>query len=147
MILDCLDNWKRYAGLNGGFAPAFEFLLRDDLAELPEGKHTIDGDRVFAIVVRADGLGKDKARLEIHRKYIDIQFCISGTDDIGWKPTADCAGDEGFDEDKDLGFFTDEVEAWTAVAPGRFAIYFPADAHAPLGCDGPVHKVIVKVAE
>ncbi len=147
MILDCLENWKQYAALNGGFAEAFEFLRRRDLAELPEGKHPIDGDRVFAIIVRADGVGHDKARLEIHKKYIDIQFCITGCDEIGWRPTDCCSGDEGFDEDKDLGFFTDAAEAWVSVTPGRFAIYFPADAHAPLGGDGPVHKVVVKIAE
>ncbi|MDH7504523.1 MAG: YhcH/YjgK/YiaL family protein, partial [Verrucomicrobiota bacterium] len=78
--------------------------------------------------------------------YIDIQFCLSGHEEIGWKPTDSCCGAEGFDEEKDLGFFTDESEAWSAVGPGRFAIYFPADAHAPLGGAGPVHKVVVKVA-
>ncbi len=147
MILDQLENWRRYAALNSGFASAFEFLRRGDLTELPEGKHPIDGDRVFAIVVRAEGVGKDKARLEIHKKYVDIQFCLSGTDEIGWKPTDCCCGAEGFDEDNDLGFFTDEAEAWSVVTPGRFAIFFPADAHAPLGGAGPIHKVIVKVAE
>ncbi len=147
MILDRLENWRHYAVLNGGFAKAFEFLRRSDLAELPAGKHPIDGDRVFAIIVRAGGVGREKARLEIHKKYIDIQFCISGADEIGWKPTDCCGGAEGFDENKDLGFFTDEPEAWTAVAPGRFAILFPADAHAPLGGTMPVHKVVVKVAE
>lgn len=147
MILDCLENWETYAALNSGFASAFEFLRRSDLAELPEGKHPIDGDRVFAIIVRADGVGREKTRLEIHKKYIDIQFCLSGDEEIGWRPTDCCCGDEGFDENKDLGFFTDEPEAWSTVAPGRFAIYFPADAHAPLGGTGPMHKVVVKVAE
>ncbi len=146
MILDRLENWKQYAALNSGLAGAFEFLQRGDLAELPEGKHSIDGERVFAIIVRADGVGREKARLEIHREYIDIQFCISGCDEIGWRPTDCCCGAEGFDEDKDLGFFADESEAWLAVGPGRFAILFPADAHAPLGGAGPVHKAIVKVA-
>lgn len=147
MILDRLENWRRYSTLNDGFASAFEFLQRSDLAEMPEGRHPIDGDSVFAIILRADGAGRDKARLEIHKKYIDIQFCLAGTDEIGWKPAECCCGSEGFDEEKDLGFFTDQPEAWPAVTPGRFAVFFPADAHAPLGGTGLMHKVIVKVAE
>jgi beta-galactosidase beta subunit len=32
------------------------------------------------------------------------------------------------------------------VAPGSFGIFFPEDAHAPAAADGPIHKVVLKVA-
>jgi beta-galactosidase beta subunit len=35
---------------------------------------------------------------------------------------------------------------WVAVPPGSFAIFFPHDAHAPLGGEGRVKKAVVKVA-
>ena len=134
MILDHLDNWKRYAGLNRRFAKAFEFLQRQDLADLPPGRHALDGDRLYVVVVRADGMGRNKATLEAHRKYIDIQFCLRGTDEIGWKPVAHCTPDEkDFDEAKDGATFTDKPEAWVTTAAGTFGIFFPTDAHAPLG--------------
>ena len=98
MILDTLDNWKLYVGMNPGCDKAFEFLMRDDLADLAAGRHEIDGEKVFAIVVKDQGKGRDGAKLEAHRNYTDIQYCVSGLEEMGWKPTTQCAADEGFDE-------------------------------------------------
>jgi YhcH/YjgK/YiaL family protein len=147
MILDHLDNAKRYAAVNPWFAKAFEFLRRKDLGALSPGRHEVDGDRLYVVVVKADGTGRQKAALEAHRKYIDIQFLVSGTDEMGWRPLGECAGSKGFDAAKDLEFFTDAPAAWCAVRPGDFAVFFPSDAHAPGGGTGPVHKVVVKVLE
>ena len=48
MVLDTLENADAYNALNSGFAKAFEFLRRNDLAQLDEGRHEIDGERVYA---------------------------------------------------------------------------------------------------
>ena len=148
MIFDHLENLHRYEALNDGFAKASAFLRREDLPELPDGRCEIDGENVYARILREDGRGRDEATLEGHRKYIDIQCCISGTDEMGWKPTAHCTGDgQGFDEANDLEFFSDKPDTWVTVPPGTFAIFFPSDAHAPMGGVGPLHKVVVKVAD
>lgn len=147
MILDHLDNSRRYANLHPGFQDAFAFLERKDLVELPPGKHPIKGERLYALVIKEDGRGREGARLETHKSYIDIQFTVAGMDDIGWKPAGQCAGeDKGYNPEKDIAFFTDKADAWITVLSGTFAIFFPEDAHAPLGGKGPVHKVVVKVA-
>jgi YhcH/YjgK/YiaL family protein len=147
MILDHLSNWKRYTGMHSAFAKAFEFLSREDLASLSPGRHEVDGDRLYVMVVKGDGVGKAKAALEAHRKYIDIQVSLAGTDEMGWKPLSLCTGSKGFDAAKDLEFFTDASLAWATVGPGSFAIFFPSDAHAPGGGTGPLHKIVVKVLE
>ena len=147
MILDHLDNWKRYAGLNPLFAKGFEFLRRKDLASLPAGRHEVDGDRLYVVVIRADGAGREKAALETHRKYIDIQFVVSGTDEMGWKPAALCTGGKGFDAAKDVEMFADRPLSWATMPPGSFAVFFPSDAHAPGGGTGPLHKIVVKVLD
>jgi len=147
MFLDHLRNADRYGVLHPGFAASFAFLRREDLGRLPDGRHDIDGQRLFAIVSRAQGRGRDRSPLEVHRRYIDIQFVISGEDCIGWLPTADCQHvSTPYDEEKDLGFFRDPPASWLAVAPGVFAVFYPEDAHAPLAVSGPLHKVVVKVA-
>ena len=148
MIFDHLENCGRYQALNDGFAKAFAFLRRGNIAELPDGRCEIDGESVYAMVLREDGRGRDGVTLEAHRKYIDIQCLLSGTDEMGWKPTAHCTGDgQGFDEPNDLEFFSDKPDTWVTVPPRTFAIFFPSDAHAPMGGVGPLHKVVVKVAE
>ena len=147
MILSPLGDADRYVALHPGFAAAFSFLRRRDLAQLPDGRHKIDGQRLFAMVMRKEGNGQANAKLEVHRRYIDIQYCAAQGDLIGWKSTATCSNAvQPFDEEKDYQLFTDQPEAWVPTAPGAFAIYFPEDAHAPLGGNGLIHKVVVKVA-
>lgn len=147
MILDDLDSAERYSLVHPGFTAAFEFLKRDGLEKLAAGRHPIDGDRLYALVIHQDGRGRENAKLEIHRRYIDIQFTVAGRDEIGWKPVAQCTrhGQE-YNEEKDVAFFTDEPDAWVATPKGTFGVFFPEDAHAPLGGTGPIHKVVVKVA-
>ena len=94
MILDHLDNWRRYATLHPRFEGALAFLERRDLVDLSPGRHPIEGERLYALVIKEDGRGRDRARLEIHRRYIDIQCTIAGADDIGWKPAAQCARED-----------------------------------------------------
>ena len=147
MILDVLENTHRYLTLNKGFAKAIEFLLRPDLKELPAGKHEIDGDRVYATVSKDLGRKKEDAFLETHKKYIDIQLVLAGTDDVGWKPKSSCKQPSGeYDQKTDVQFFADEPDAWLSTESGSFAIFFPEDAHMPLISSELLHKVVVKVA-
>jgi YhcH/YjgK/YiaL family protein len=147
MILDTLDKAARYAAMHGGFARAFEFLATTDLAALAPGRHVIDGDRIYVAVDHTNGRGEHGARLEAHRRYIDIQYTIEGQELIGWMPLKRCIAPDGeFDEAKDVGFFSDRPSTWVSVPAGSFAIFFPHDAHAPLAGRGPLNKAIVKVA-
>jgi biofilm protein TabA len=147
MIFDILENSDRYLALHAGFAKAFAFLRRPDLRELAVDKYVIDGDRVFALVARDQGRGKNEALLEVHAKYIDIQMVLGETDEMGWRPKSHCRQPAGpYDPTGDIGFFADAPAAWLPVRPGMFAIFFPEDAHLPLISTGLIHKVVVKVA-
>lgn len=147
MILDALENAHRYLPLNKGFPKAIEFLLRPDLNELPVEKYEIDGDRVYAMVAKDPGRKKEDALLEIHRKYIDIQLVLAGTDTMGWKAITSCKHPTGeYNNESDIQFFADEPDAWLPVERGFFVIFFPEDAHMPLISAGQLHKVVVKIA-
>jgi len=146
MILDVLENAERYCAVHPRLAAAFDFLREADTAGLAPGRRDLDGDRLYAMIVRDQGRGRQRARLEAHREYIDVQFSVEGTDLIGWKSLGACAGTEGYDAEKDLEFFSDKPDAWIATPPGTFAIFFPEDAHAPMAAEVALHKVIVKVA-
>jgi YhcH/YjgK/YiaL family protein len=147
MILDTLENRDRYGGLHVDFRRAFAFLAETDLAGLPAGRCGIDGDRVFAIVSEGPGRSREGAELEIHARYIDIQYVVSGTDEMGWKPAARClAPSVPYDPEKDIGFFADPPDAWVAVPAGAFAVFYPEDAHLPLVSAGIIRKIVVKVA-
>jgi len=147
MILDHLRYAERYTALHPGFAPAFEYLAQTPLQTLAAGRHEIDGDRLFVMINRGRGRGHAEAKLETHRRYIDIQMVIEGTDDIGWKPAHLCQQvNLSYSPEQDLALFADPPTAWLAVAPQNFAIFFPEDAHAPMGGEDELTKAVVKVA-
>jgi beta-galactosidase beta subunit len=172
MILDRLTCWRRYASLHEGFASAFEALTEPHIADLPAGRHTVDGDRLYIIIGRDEGRGRKGARLESHRRYIDIQLTLAGPEEIGWLPLPDClahlkqrssfvqpverasshapskasGADEPYNADRDIAFYSAQPETWLALPPGTFAVFYPDDAHAPLAGRGPLVKAVAKVA-
>lgn len=147
IIINKLQHAERYFNMHPAFKKAFAFLRQDDLAELPADRYEIDGDRLFCMISKGPGRSRAEAKLEAHRKYIDIQYVIAGTDEMGWKPTADCKViDIEYDADKDIMFFNDPPYSWTQVPAGSFVIFFPQDAHAPLVSGGEIHKAVLKIA-
>jgi YhcH/YjgK/YiaL family protein len=147
MIVDTLDQCDRYRHLYPGFAAAFDFATSRDLSALPPGRHDIDGDRLYVSIDHTAGRERAGARLESHRRYIDIQLTLDGDEEIGWRPLSQCRAPAApFDEQRDIRFYDDAPDSWVAVPPGRFAIFFPGDAHAPLGGAGRLKKAIFKIA-
>ena len=127
MILAKLTEADRYVALHPQFARAFEFLRSTDLTALAPGKHEVQGEQLFAIVEACAGRARAEAKLEAHRRYIDIQLVLEGVDEMGWKPLADCRDPATeYDAARDIRFFN--------------------DAHAPLVSTGLIRKVVVKIA-
>jgi len=147
VVLDQITQADLYMNLSPHFAKAFAFLRQKGLDKLKEGRHDIDGDNVYALVIKGAGLDRSRAKLEVHRNYIDIQYLISGCNDMGWKNYSTCRNSAGpYDPEKDFELLDDSSTAWITVCPGDFVIFFPEDAHAPAAGDGEFHKVVVKVA-
>jgi biofilm protein TabA len=146
LVIDVLGRAAQYAGLHSRFACAFDFLVRTDLATLPAGRIPLEGDLIFVSIDHVEGRGRHGARLEAHRRYIDIQITIAGTEHIGWRPLAHCRIPDGaFSDDRDVGFFSDRPDTWIVLPETHFVILFPDDAHAPLAGAGPLKKAVVKV--
>jgi biofilm protein TabA len=147
MILASLAETDRYLALHPLFARAFDFLRNTDLNALAPGKHSVQGEQIFAIVEACAGRTREEAKLESHRRYIDIQLVLEGVDEMGWKPVAGCVDPAtDYDAARDIRFFNDVPSSWVATPPGSFCLFFPEDAHAPLVSTGMIHKVVVKIA-
>ncbi|ODU48749.1 MAG: hypothetical protein ABS92_07625 [Thiobacillus sp. SCN 63-374] len=147
MILANLAEADRYLTLHPLFARAFDFLRNTDLATLAPGKHGIQDKQLFAIVEACAGRTRADAKLECHRRYIDIQLVLEGVDEMGWKPVTECVDPAtDYDAARDIRFFNDAPASWIATPPGAFCLFFPDDAHAPLVGTGMIRKVVVKIA-
>ncbi|HYT67983.1 MAG TPA: YhcH/YjgK/YiaL family protein [Vicinamibacterales bacterium] len=147
MILDVGAHCHRYKCLHLLFERGFLFLANTDLRALTPGRHEVDGDRMYLSIDHTHGRGRDAARLESHRRYIDVQYTMEGDEEIGWLPLAECGPPAAdYNEAKDVAFYTAHPTSWLAVPAGSFVVFFPDDAHAPLAGRGAIKKAILKIA-
>ncbi len=146
MIMDRLANAELYFPLHKRFAAAFEFLRTRGFEKLTDGEHELDGRKLYVNIHGSPGRGHAGAKLESHRKYIDIQYVVSGIDEMGLKPAADCTNVElDYEEKRDVSLYLDAPTSWVSVPTDSFTIFYPDDGHAPLACSTPVRKAVVKV--
>ncbi len=144
MILDSLAHAERYEALHPHFAEAFRFLR--GVYGIPDGSREIRGREVYVMITTVHGKPRTEAFLESHRRYIDIHFCLEGTEEIGWRAIARCPSvDKPYDAEKDVQTYADPPETWCVVPAGSFAVFFPEDAHAPLVASGMLRKAVIKV--
>lgn len=150
MIIDTIQNAAKYFPVHASFAKAFDFIQRNwqDLPKMEPGKYDIDGDNLKAIISSKKGMtvAESTAKFECHNKYIDIQLCISGKEQFGWKPRETCTNLKSeYNEEKDVLFYTDEPDMYFQLTDGQFAIFFPEDVHAPMIGEGEIRKLVIKV--
>ena len=143
-----IDDDAAVAALGEKYAKAFEFLRRPDLKDLPLGRQEIDGDRVYAIICENDlkPIGEVQ-RPEFHKRYVDVQAPITGTELFGVPDLPEEVANGPFDEKGDGALF-DAKCPMQPVQPGECIIFEPFVAHAPCHTDVPgtrVRKAIVKV--
>lgn len=148
MILDTLAHANDYAALGGGYAKAFAFLRRQDLAQLKPGRYEIDGDAVYAMVMEVDLKPPEEGIWEAHRKYVDVQYVIHGTERMDVCDISLLKTSKAYDPQGDAELFTGKGKS-LIVPAGTFAIFLPHDGHMPgLRGDGQpakVKKAVVKV--
>lgn len=144
MIVDTLDKLSFYTGLNPLFQDVVDFLKANDLNTLNEGKHIIKGDDLFVNIQVAPAKTKSEARLESHRRMIDIQIPLSAPETYGYSPLGEL-GEASYNEKDDLTFHDEPASAYLTRKPGEMVIFFPQDAHAPCISETPVRKAIFKV--
>jgi YhcH/YjgK/YiaL family protein len=121
--------------------------LRALPADIPNGRHKIIGEDMFASVMEYDTVPREAARFESHREHVDLQFAIAGTEGIDWCPRAELEPDGPFGDD--VQFWLPPVTPVTTLesSPGRFSVFFPSDAHRPKVRIQSVHvrKLVIKV--
>lgn len=128
---------------------AFTFLNNSDLSKLELKRYDIDGDNLYATVSEYITKNEEDVKFEAHQKYIDIQYIVTGKEQIGIAPIS--LKKEvlvPYDATKDIELMTVTQGTDLKAAPERFFIFFPSDAHNPGLKDGEnsmVRKVVVKV--
>jgi YhcH/YjgK/YiaL family protein len=146
MIIDSLENARKYSVLHPSFEAAFSYLQKPDLAQTEVGKFELEGSGLKVAVSVKPGSDRASAKFEAHDHHIDIQVCLSGSEELGWKPRSACTQPkEAYNPEKDVTFYLDQPDMYFRLQPGQFAIFFPEDVHAPMIGEGEIKKMVIKV--
>ena len=147
MIFDKIDNSAIYENISPLIKRAFEYLKQTDFSGMENGKHIVDGDNLFAVLQEYDTKNDVDAKLEAHRKYIDVQYIISGEELIGVRPLINQVHCKEYDAENDYALY-DDTCSFVKISPGQFAVLFPQDLHKPgikVDSSIKVKKVVMKV--
>jgi YhcH/YjgK/YiaL family protein len=130
MITDKLENAQLYYPLGGRIEKALKYLEETDLNNLPEGKHEIDGENIFALINVYETKDSGDCNLEAHKKYIDIQCVARGSELIGYAPLNSQTVIKEYDDEKDFALYSG-TPSFIKLEEKMFAIFFPGDLHMP----------------
>ena len=151
MIIDKIENANIYKNFGERINKAFDFIENTDLKNLNPGKYEIEGKNIFALISEYQTKPESEGKLEAHRKYIDVQYVISGEERMGYAPLNKQEIIEKYKEENDIIFYKGE-KSFTKVEEGMFAIFFPVDLHMPgistgnpPRADSHVKKLVIKV--
>ncbi|MCE9679946.1 YhcH/YjgK/YiaL family protein [Shewanella sp. AS1] len=151
MIIDTLDNIALYTHLSPRIAAALKHLADTDFSKLEVGSYELDGKDLFVIVNDYQTKPKENQPFEVHRRYIDVQFVVSGEEEFGYLPLKDQLPSKPYHDKHDYAEFDYEPNqadaAFIPLKAGMFALFFPQDIHMPGTGSTPtqVRKVVIKV--
>ncbi|MHC4386438.1 MAG: NanQ anomerase/TabA/YiaL family protein [Planctomycetota bacterium] len=150
MILDHLDSALMYGGLGERIAKGLALLNDQSVRNAAPGRYEVDGKNLFYIVQEYETQPVEEGQLEVHRKYMDIQFVVSGAECIGYAPLEGLTETMAYDGEKDAAFYHfDPTASKLVLKQGMFVIFWPNEPHMPCRRIGDVpvtvKKIVVKV--
>ncbi len=128
----------------------FGFIQENDLLELEIGKYPIDGEKCFAIISEYDTKSVDEAKIEAHKKYIDLQYVIAGEENIGLVSTENASVKTPYNDVKDVMFYDSEKVEYHLATNDTFFLFFPGEPHQPgmhANEKSHVKKLVIKIQD
>lgn len=127
---------------------AFNYLIHSDLTTSPTGRQDLSKD-VFAIVSDYETKNLEEARFESHKKYIDLQYVVSGEEIIGLTNDTSITVTTPYSEADDIMFYDFDGGQTLPASPSNYFIFFPDDKHkpgmSPQEGKKEVRKIVIKV--
>lgn len=147
MIKDSLNNYDKYTDLSSNIIKGLKYLKNTDFNLLNDGKYFIDGENLYVNIQTY--ITKSNADYEAHRDYADIQYIISGQENIGVTDYTTCYTTIEYNKENDIEFLNGHGD-FIKMDTGDFMILYPDDAHKPsisIDIKSPqkVRKAVVKV--
>ena len=131
MIVDQLINIDTYKGISNDIYEGLKFLANAK-KDIKPGTYPINAN-VKAIVSEYYTVEVFERGYEAHKRVIDIQYPINGSERVKWSPIENMEVNIPYEEEKDRIFYKNPHSQGTHVDIGNgiFAIMFPQDGHGP----------------
>lgn len=123
----------------------YHFISKPDLHNLESGCYELCSG-AYATV--SEYFTKSSAHFECHRKYIDIQILMKGSEYIDIGGLGDRLMASKYDEEKDIEFFDMDDFRRILLNSLNLVVIFPGEAHRPcLSTDSQelVKKLVIKI--
>lgn len=130
MIIDRLNNSKFYYNLGLRFEKAFKYLEQTNLQDIECGIHHIEDHCIYVSIMEYTTKVEEECLWEAHRKYIDIQYIISGKEKMGYVNVDKIKTTIEYNNETDIMFGETKGE-FLIVEQGSFIIFTPYDGHMP----------------
>lgn len=146
--VDVSQFYRQYHKRPDLWGAAFEYLKKDLIA-VEIGKYPLKEDEVIAIISEYKTKRPEDTKWEAHRKFIDLQYLISGEEKIGLLPLKTAKFDTGYQENNDVILFGEQDGEYYDANPDIFFLFFPDDVHRPCIQTGEpklVKKLVIKIA-
>lgn len=126
---------------------ALKFLKNTDFSGVEPGKYPLSGGGAYANV--QEYLTRDEGLFEAHRKFIDIQYIVSGSEYIDVAPIESITEvKDSYNNENDIMFFNVGGFKRRVADAGTYLVLFPSDGHRPcmkIEKSAPVKKIVVKI--
>ena len=128
---------------------AADFLANHDMETIQLGRHDLGNDEFVNVMEFTPGQREEKS-YETHKDYLDIQMVIRGAEICEVAPLSQCQELKPYDQKNDIAFHSNATQGEQyLLAPGRFIVVWPEDAHMPgiALCEEPelVRKAVFKI--
>ena len=123
--------WSQYHKNPNQWYTLFTWLRDTDLQAIPKGKHPIPNSTLVASVEDSSNQTLEKRNTESHKKKIDFQLVVRGTEGFALLDHASSTVSVPYDEQKDVmryAYDKDKTDFFNVKA-GQFVIFFPSDWH------------------
>ncbi|MDO4741180.1 MAG: YhcH/YjgK/YiaL family protein [Eubacteriales bacterium] len=130
---------------------AYEFMVSFDAQNTPDGRYELGGGAYVNITTYTTRTRAESC-YEAHRKYIDVQWILSGEEIISTEPLETMRRGEclqPYNEEKDIELYAKNFDGMDHyLHAGSYAVFPPQTAHMPnicVGAPSQVRKAVVKV--
>lgn len=134
MIIDSIDHIFLYEpllkNLKSGMEAVKALEAVKPLEAAETGRYEFDGG--YFMVQRGVTKPLEEGTFEAHRKYIDVQILLDGSEEVAWSDLKDLTTVISYNPEKDAERLTGSFEHVMKITRGMFYAAFPHDGHKPV---------------